>query len=350
MTSCRYGERRSINWTGIQFLICEIFTVNRKLQIFVSSTYTDMLAERQAAVEAILEAGHIPAGMELFAAGDKSQWDVIKRWIDDSDAYMLILGGRYGTIEPDSGKSYTEQEYHYAVQTGKPFFAAVISEARVREKVHKSGPEMMETDHGALLKTFRDQTVTKKQCKFFGDLPTLKLIVFQSLANIARDETLPGWVKGSEVVNPKPLIDESGRLQAELVEARKQVLNLQQQLSSTKRSEADERTTLKLDRDTRDLLISASMFEGEINYQQYLDGGSLWAGEKNFLEPNTPREQARWKSIIARLDQIGLIEETAYESGIFFLTELGYQAIDQIAAVEARDDGLENKATDNADE
>jgi Domain of unknown function (DUF4062) len=45
----------------------------KKLQVFVSSTYNDLLAERQAVVEAILMAGHIPAGMELFAAGDRSQ-------------------------------------------------------------------------------------------------------------------------------------------------------------------------------------------------------------------------------------------------------------------------------------
>jgi hypothetical protein len=57
----------------------------KKLQVFVSSTYTDLHEERQAAVEAILTAGHIPAGMELFAAGDESQMSVIKRWIDESD-------------------------------------------------------------------------------------------------------------------------------------------------------------------------------------------------------------------------------------------------------------------------
>ena len=43
--------------------------MNKKLQVFVSSTYTDLIEERQAAVEAILDAGHIPAGMELFKAG-----------------------------------------------------------------------------------------------------------------------------------------------------------------------------------------------------------------------------------------------------------------------------------------
>jgi len=67
--------------------------VKKKLQVFISSTYTDMRAERQAAVEAILRAGHIPAGMELFAAGDESQLETICRWIDDSDVFMLILGG-----------------------------------------------------------------------------------------------------------------------------------------------------------------------------------------------------------------------------------------------------------------
>ena len=80
----------------------------RKLQVFVSSTYTDLKEERQAAVEAILNAGHIPAGMELFAAGDQSQWHVIQDWIRESDVYLLILGGRYGSVEPSSGKSYTQ--------------------------------------------------------------------------------------------------------------------------------------------------------------------------------------------------------------------------------------------------
>lgn len=85
--------------------------MKRKLQIFVSSTYTDLREERQAAVEGILSAGHIPAGMELFSAGDETQLETIRRWISESDIYMLILGGRYGSIEPKTKKSYTQLEY-----------------------------------------------------------------------------------------------------------------------------------------------------------------------------------------------------------------------------------------------
>jgi hypothetical protein len=44
----------------------------RRLQVFISSTFLDLKEERQAAVEAVLRAGHIPAGMELFSAGNES--------------------------------------------------------------------------------------------------------------------------------------------------------------------------------------------------------------------------------------------------------------------------------------
>lgn len=75
--------------------------MEKKYQVFISSTYTDLIEERQKAVEAILNAGHIPAGMELFHAGDETQKDLISEWIEDSDIYVLILGGRYGSLDTD---------------------------------------------------------------------------------------------------------------------------------------------------------------------------------------------------------------------------------------------------------
>ncbi len=49
--------------------------LRKRLQVFVSSTFNDLKLERQAAVEAILTAGHIPAGMELFGSEiSNDQW------------------------------------------------------------------------------------------------------------------------------------------------------------------------------------------------------------------------------------------------------------------------------------
>ena len=50
-----------------------------KYQVFVSSTYEDLIDERKEVTQAILEANCIPAGMELFPASNKSQWEFIKR-------------------------------------------------------------------------------------------------------------------------------------------------------------------------------------------------------------------------------------------------------------------------------
>ena len=106
-------------------------------------------------MEAILSAGHIPAGMELFAAGDQSQWAVIKAWIEESDVYMLILGGRYGSIEPGSGKSYTQLEYEYAIEIGKPLFAVVITENKLAQKAREEGLEIVERENHLLLQKFK---------------------------------------------------------------------------------------------------------------------------------------------------------------------------------------------------
>lgn len=54
----------------------------KKYQVFVSSTYTDLIEERREVIEAIIDLGHIPAGMEGFPAIDMEQFRYIKKVID----------------------------------------------------------------------------------------------------------------------------------------------------------------------------------------------------------------------------------------------------------------------------
>lgn len=93
-----------------------------KYQIFISSTYLDLIKERQAVVEAVLNSNNIPAGMELFNSSSKSQWEIIKQWINESDALILLLGSSYGTIDSEENISYTEMEYNYAKSLRKPIY------------------------------------------------------------------------------------------------------------------------------------------------------------------------------------------------------------------------------------
>lgn len=192
--------------------------MRKKLQVFVSSTFTDLQSERQAAVQAILKAGHIPAGMELFTASDKSQWEIIKRWIDESDVYMLILGGRYGSVDKDTGISYTEMEYDYAVQQKKPLFSVVIKEEALEEKVRKIGSDVIEKSDPQSLIKFRAKVLSTMSA-FFEDERDIKLAIHESLGELGHQTNLVGWVSASEIVDVSALHAEISRLQTELKKA-----------------------------------------------------------------------------------------------------------------------------------
>lgn len=188
--------------------------MKRRLQVFISSTYTDLLAERQAAVSAVLKAGHIPAGMELFTSGDRSQMATIKQWIDESDVYMLILGGRYGSIEPSSGMSYTELEFDYAIQQSKPAFAVVVTEGALEAKVKAGETAFMEKENPKELSLFR-QKVLSNISSFFDDPKDIRLCVHESLADFAANRDLKGWVSADEIMDTKPLFEEIRKLSDE---------------------------------------------------------------------------------------------------------------------------------------
>jgi Domain of unknown function (DUF4062) len=81
--------------------------MEKKYQIFISSTFKDLLEERQDTLRSVLDMGHIPAGMEIFPAADVEQFAYIKKVIDECDYYILIVGGRYGSVDA-AGVSFTE--------------------------------------------------------------------------------------------------------------------------------------------------------------------------------------------------------------------------------------------------
>lgn len=224
--------------------------MKKRLQVFVSSTYKDLINERQAAVGAILKSGNIPAGMELFTAGDKSQLHIIKRWIDESDVYMLILGGRYGSLEPESGVSYTEIEYNYALESGKPLFAVVIKDTALESKVKLHGTAVIETDRPAELKLFREKVLSNVS-SFYEDEKDIRLCVMESLPDIAATRELTGWISGAEVPNTKALVDEITALKSELAESKRESSELLKKLAKL------EKTSNGLDFDELEKVLSS---------------------------------------------------------------------------------------------
>lgn len=177
--------------------------MDKKLQVFISSTFTDMQEERQAAVEAILKCGHIPAGMELFSADNKKQFEVIKTWIKNSDVFLLILGGRYGSIEASSNKSYIQLEYEYAKHIGKKPIAIVLSDKGIASKATEGIYDIYNLEANTPeYKKFKDNIIASKMCEFFDNKASLKSCIFSMLRNCEENiNQYHGWIRGEKDIN-----------------------------------------------------------------------------------------------------------------------------------------------------
>jgi hypothetical protein len=211
--------------------------MKKKLQIFISSTYTDLLEERQSAVQAVLRAGNIPAGMELFSAGNKSQLNTIKKWIEESDIYVLILGGRYGSLETESQLSYTEIEYKYAIELGKPFFSLVLDDEMIQNKVKKEGQSVLELDNQDKYRKFKE-LVLSKVCRMCKDESEIKLAILESIIDIQNEFELTGWIKGDEIPDNSILLNEMNIIRTEKDELQKKVSTLEQLSKKTNKNDS----------------------------------------------------------------------------------------------------------------
>lgn len=178
-------------------------------QIFVSSTFTDLIAERAEVIQAIWELDCIPTGMEAFVASNEDQWQVIKRVIDECDYYVLIIGARYGSLT-DDGISYTEKEYRYAKKIGLPVLAFVHGEP----------------DNIPVGKVDRDQTLAQKLDEFrtevMADHPIRKWasatelggLVSRSLVREIKVNPRPGWIR-NDGSSPIALLERINKLTEE---------------------------------------------------------------------------------------------------------------------------------------
>ena len=192
--------------------------MDKRYQVFVSSTYTDLLKARQEVMQALLELDCIPAGMELFPAADDDQWTLIRRVIDDCDYYIVIIAGRYGSTGPGE-KSFTQLEYEYAISQGKPVIAFL----------HKE-PGMLPADdtekdpqQANKLTDFRN-LAQKKMVRYWTTPADLGSVVSRSLIKLIKSNPATGWVKADLLASQEAT--------EEILELRRQVDELQHELET----------------------------------------------------------------------------------------------------------------------
>ncbi len=187
--------------------------MDKRYQVFVSSTYADLADERRQVIQTLMEIDCIPAGMELFPAADDEQWEFIKKVIDDCDYYVLIVGNRYGSVSAD-GISYTEKEFDYAVSKNIKVLAFVHG-APENISFGKSEQDSVKRD---LLIKFREKVTKDRIVKFWNSSAELPNLVGVSLTKTIKVYPAVGWIRANRAASEALLneINDLRRANAEL--------------------------------------------------------------------------------------------------------------------------------------
>lgn len=152
------------------------------LKVFVSSTYEDMIPYREAASDAITSLEHLPIGMEHFTSSPEKPLDVCLADVRRCNLYVLLIGMRYGSVDSDTGKSFTELEYEEAIRNNIPVIAFVIdeNECPVLPKFFDSG------EKAEKLKDFKKRLNDTHMSSRFKSSEDLKQLVIRAVESQAK--------------------------------------------------------------------------------------------------------------------------------------------------------------------
>lgn len=199
--------------------------MNKKHQVFISSTFRDLQEERKKVLDVLLMADCIPAGMEAFVATDNEQFNVIKKVIDLCDYYLLIIGGKYGSIDSISNKSYTEMEYEYAISQSIPVLVFALDSSIELPDIKKENDIIK----SGKLEEFKNLAMKNRLASIWKDTSDLVGKVAIAIMQAKQEIVRPGWVRGGAY--------EESILLKQIVDLKNQNEILSQQLSELEKND-----------------------------------------------------------------------------------------------------------------
>ena len=321
--------------------------MERKYQVFISSTYEDLKTERQAAISCLLDMNCIPVGMEQFPASSLSQWEYIKKMIDMSDYYLLIVAGKYGSIDPEENISYTEKEYRYAIHKKMPILAFLHENIDLLPVI-KVGATDEERER---VKNFHN-TVKKagRLVDFYSNEDELKYKIAMAITKITNDAPMPGWVRADQAEKAIATAGDTDGirdLQRQLEKIQNTILEKVEQtqmkwepiskeeidamFSSEKKELKKELKIPILSDEAKCLLTEASKDAvGQILVINSLEGVDIQTNNKIMNTDKIGKSAAIWKEAVSELQKKQLIIAVGNKNEIFQLTRLGYEVSEKI--------------------
>jgi len=260
--------------------------MEKKYQIFISSTYEDLKEERKKVQDTILSMYQFPIGMEMFSAADEEQWEIIRETIDSSDYYVLIIGHRYGSVIEEgeyAGMSYTQKEFRYALEQKIPVLAFLI------DSCVAVTPDKMEqdADKREKLKQFIEEVKDGRTVQWWTSKDDLANKVMNSLNKQTYRGKRSGWIRTQSL--------EEDDLKRKIVELDQTVKDL-----NVNKQEL-QREIMELNNKNKQLIAE----NGELENKLYnkLPDFSMWINDYNEIHVRyfQGKENNTWEAFLEQL-------------------------------------------------
>jgi len=170
--------------------------------VFISSTYED-LKEYRRAIWDLLEKFNVNVrGMEDFGARKEAALTTCIAEVEQSDIYLGVIAFRLGSVDPQSGRSFTQIEYEKAYSLGKEILIYLVDEQNALFRYRHIDQDDKGTKLEVLKTLFRERHTTES----FTSADDLKEKLQRDLKRLLTQKSSPES-NHDEYVISKQIID-----------------------------------------------------------------------------------------------------------------------------------------------
>lgn len=148
------------------------------MNVFISSTFKDLIEYRKAAIEVVQRLNCKSTAMEFFGAKPDDAKSVCDKEISECDIFIGIYAHRYGYVPDGQEKSITQQEYELAKELGKDCLCFIV------KKGFPWNPDFIEMDKNQDLNAFLEKVKTDSVVEFFKSPDDFSKKLSTSLGNL----------------------------------------------------------------------------------------------------------------------------------------------------------------------
>ncbi|MBI4234470.1 MAG: DUF4062 domain-containing protein [Chloroflexi bacterium] len=212
-------------------------TTKQYVPVFLSSTYLDLKPYRKAVWDELEALKMSVNGMEIFGARPEQPLETSLAEVSKSRYFICVLGTRYGSVEDNTGKSFTQLEYEKALEEKKQILVYLIDEegARVAPRFVDKGRE------AELLSALKEEVGKRHTIDYFQSPEQLASSVKRDLLRLFEEHSV-GINKSTLGISEDPSVTLGtlgkfdvmpGRLHGERVELRVRIKGAPEEVPRT---------------------------------------------------------------------------------------------------------------------